>query len=143
MPLSYSAPAVSITLKIIESYGIDPAPLLSKLQIDARLIEDPNARFNYTKIDQLWLEAVMLAGDPGFGLRAARYWHPSQMGALGYAWLASSSLHTALDRFARYMAILTEGALLSIDVMKSELSVHLAYKKISKRENDNRFAQGS
>jgi len=134
MPLTYSAPAVSITLKIIESYGIDPEPLLRKLHIDPALIEDPNARFKYTKIDLLWLEAVTLAADPCFGLRAAKYWHPSQMGALGYAWLASSSMHTALNRFSRYMSILTEGATLDISEVEDELSVHLSYKAISKQQ---------
>ena len=134
MPLSYSAPAVSITLKIIESYGIDPKPLLIKLDIDPDRILDANARFNYKKIDQLWFDAVTISGDSSFGLRAAKFWHPSQMGALGYAWLASSSLHTALDRFARYMAILTEGAILSIDETETELSVHLQYKKISRQQ---------
>ena len=134
MPLTYSAPAVSITLKIIESYDIDPGPLLRKLDIDPKLIEDPNARFSYTKIDQLWFDAVTIAGDPCFGLRAAKYWHPSQMGALGYAWLASSSMHTALNRFSRYVSILTEGATLDISETEDELSVHLNYKAISKQQ---------
>lgn len=134
MPLSYSAPAVDITLKIIESYAIDPAPLLKKLEIDPRRVNDANARFSYKKIDQLWFEAVTIAADPCFGLRAAKFWHPSQMGALGYAWLASSSLHTALDRFARYMSILTEGAVLTIDNLENELSVHLQYKTISRQQ---------
>ena len=134
MPLTYSAPAVSITIKIIESYGIDPEPLLRKLQIDPKLIEDPNARFNYIKIDQLWLDATTLADDPCFGLRAAKYWHPSQMGALGYAWLVSSSMHTALNRFSRYMSILTEGATLDIFEIGDQLSVHLNYKEISKQQ---------
>ncbi len=134
MPLSYSAPAVAITLKIIESYGIDPTPLLAKLKINPQNITDANARFSYQKIDQLWFEASTIAADPCFGLRAAKFWHPSQMGALGYAWLASDSLHTALDRFARYMSILTEGALLDIDITETTLSVHLQYKQVSRQQ---------
>ncbi len=134
MPLTYSAPAVSITIKIIESFNIDPAPLLSKLGIDPKLIEDPNARFSYESIDKLWFEAVNIVQDPCFGLRAARFWHPSQMGALGYAWLTSSSMHTALKRLSRYMSILTEGATLEIDELDDILSVHLKYKSISKQQ---------
>ena len=139
MPLTYAAPAVSITLKIIESYDIDPLPLLKNLNIDAKLIEDPNARFDYIKIDQLWHDAVELADDPNFGLRAARFWHPSTLGALGYAWLTSTSLHTAMDRLARYMAILTEGAKLKIEVIhaeetEEELSAHLYYDAISRQQ---------
>jgi len=134
MSLTYSAPAVNLTLKIIESYDIELAPLLKKLDIDAKRIEDPNARFRYAKIDQLWLEAVSISNDPCFGLRAAIYWHPSQIGALGYAWLASASLRTALNRFSRYMPMLTEGATLDIDEVNGELSVHLKYKTISMQQ---------
>ena len=139
MSLTYSAPAVSMTLKIIESYNIDPDPLLKNLDIDRKLIEDPNARFDYTKIDQLWFDAVTIVGDPNFGLKAAKYWHPSTMGALGYAWLTSTNLHTALIRFERYMTILTEGAKLDITVIYNdgsddELSVHLNYNETSKQQ---------
>ena len=134
MPLSYSAPAVSLTLKIIESYDIDPVPLLKKLGIDPKLIEDPNARFEYAKIDQLWFDAAAIANDPAFGLRAARYWHPSQMGALGYAWLTSSSLYTALRRLVNHMSILTEGATLTLDESEDEYSMHLNYRGISKQQ---------
>ncbi len=139
MALTYSAPAVSITLKIIESYDINPYPLLEKLGIDYKLIEDPNARFSYTKIDQLWYDAAAIANDPNFGLRAEKYWHPSTLGALGYAWLTSTSLRTALNRFARYMSILTEGAKLNIDIINigeanEILSVHLNYDAISKQQ---------
>ncbi len=134
MPLTYSAPAVSITLKIIESYGIDTHELLTNLNIDPRCIEDPNARFPYTKIDQLWFDAVNIANDPAFGLRAARYWHPSQLGALGYAWLASTSLRSALGRLSRFMSILTEGAILEVEERGDELSACLRYKEISRQQ---------
>ncbi len=139
MTLSYSAAAVSITLKIIESYDIDPVPLLENLGLNPKLLEDPNARFDYIKIDQLWFDAVALADDPNFGLRAAKYWHPSSLGALGYAWLTSTSLRTALNRFARYMSILTEGACLDVDTIDigsadEALSVHLYYNAISKQQ---------
>ena len=139
MSLTYAAPAVIMTLKIIESYDIDPKPLLQNHNIDRKLIEDPNARFDYVKIDQLWYDATVIADDPNFGLRAAKYWHPSTLGALGYAWLTSTSLRTALDRLARYMSILTEGASLEVDVIHigeadEELSVHLNFEAISKQQ---------
>ncbi len=134
MALTYSAPAVSLTLNIIESYDIDPAPLLENLGINPKLIADPNARFDYSKIDQLWFDAAAIANDPAFGLRAAKYWHPSQMGALGYAWLTSSSLHTALQRLVQYIGILTEGAILKLDETADEYSLQLSYKAVSQQQ---------
>ena len=77
MSLTYSAPAVALTLKIIESSGVNPDPLMRKLRIDPQKIDDPNARFPYKRIDTLWAEAAALIDDSCFGLKAATYWHPS------------------------------------------------------------------
>ncbi|MEA3303259.1 MAG: AraC family transcriptional regulator [Pseudomonadota bacterium] len=128
MPLTYSAPAVDLTLKIIASCGIDPHPLMRKFCIDPQKIADPNARFRYKQIDALWSEAEALIDDPCFGLKSAIYWHPSHMGALGYAWLSSSSLRAGLQRFAKYMRILTEGATLGLEETNDTLSAVLHYK---------------
>ena len=128
MTLTYSAPAVDLTLKIIASCGVNPDPLLRKLCIDPQKIADPNARFPYKRIDALWSEASALIDDPCFGLKAAIYWHPSHLGALGYAWLSSSSLRTGLQRFAKYMRVVTEGATVRLEETHDTLSAVLHYK---------------
>jgi hypothetical protein len=43
-------------------------------------------------------------------------WHPSYFGALGYAWLASTTLRKALQRLDRYIHIISE----KMDVKLSE-----------------------
>jgi len=134
MSLTYSAPAVALTLKIIESSGVDPDPLMRKLRIDPQKIDDPNARFPYKRIDTLWAEAAALIDDPCFGLKAAIYWHPSNLSALGYAWLSSSSLRTALQRFSKYMRMLTEGAAFELEENSDGLSVVLHYNSISRQQ---------
>jgi len=58
---------------------------------------------------------------------------------LGYAWLTSTSLRTALNRLARFMSMLTEGACLKVEVIHAtdvgdELSVQLNYDVISKQQ---------
>ncbi len=134
MSLTYSAPAVALTLKIIESSGVNPDPLMRKLCIDPQKIDDPNARFPYKRIDTLWAEAAALIDDPCFGLKAAIYWHPSNLSALGYAWLSSSSLRTALQRLSKYMRMLTEGAIIELEEASDGLSVVLRYKSISRQQ---------
>jgi AraC-like DNA-binding protein len=49
-----------------------------------------------------------LIKDPCLGLRAAEFWHPSHFNALGYAWLASSTLRDALSRLDRYIHVLSQ-----------------------------------
>ncbi|MEC5386637.1 AraC family transcriptional regulator [Uliginosibacterium sp. H3] len=45
---------------------------------------------------------------PSFSLEIAPYWHPSDFGVLGYAWLASPCLHTALERLVRFKRVVGE-----------------------------------
>ena len=108
MTTTIFAPAMDLTWKIIESYGHDPAPLFESQHIDVRKISDPNARMSKTALNAVWANAAKLIDDPSFGLRSAEFLHPSHMGALGYAWLASTSLRTALNRLSRYVHFIAD-----------------------------------
>jgi AraC-like DNA-binding protein len=71
---------------------------------------DPDARIAATAWDAVTREASERIADPAFGLLAGRCWHPSNLGALGYAWLSSSTLRTALGRLVRYWRLLGEAS---------------------------------
>lgn len=93
---------------ILDFYGCDADDLFRSEGLDPERMRDPNARFPDARIDTLWGKAGSMTGDPCFGLRAARCWHPSMLGALGYAWLASSTLRTAFERLNRYARLLAD-----------------------------------
>lgn len=100
----------SITLplrKALEDIGIDADVLFKQVDLDPEHLYDPNARFPYTHVRQLWEQAIRLSADPCLGLRMAKFWHPSDFHALGYAWLASPTLKEALLRAVRYFHIVS------------------------------------
>lgn len=99
--------STDILWKVLEARGHDPAQVFRAAKIDPALAADPNARVPAMQVEQLTLRASELLGDPCIGLHAVQHWHPSHLGALGYAWLASSSLRTALQRLERYLKIVT------------------------------------
>ena len=103
MTTTIFAPALDLTCKVLKSYGIDPEPLLREQNIDPASIVDTNVRVSKKAMNSAWEKAAVLIAEPGFGLRAANHLHPSHLGALGYAWLASTSLRTALTRVSRYV----------------------------------------
>ena len=129
MALTNHAGVLSSFWKIIESYGKDPVPVFRKLYLDIKLAEDPNARISYTKVEELWKETIKLVDDPNVGLRAAALWHPSFAGALGYAWLASSSLRAAFERLVRYLRVVTEGVECRIEEKNGEFSIIHCFNK--------------
>ncbi len=123
MNLTTLARPVDLLWKILESHGIDPEPIFRKMHVDPVVMQDPNARYRISVIDRLYEKASKLIGDPCFGLKAADHWHPSHLHALGYAWLASSSLRTALERLSRYIRIIDDLAEVQINEDSDELSV--------------------
>jgi AraC-like DNA-binding protein len=117
--------------KVIESYDIDPAPLFAAENIEISLPIGPDTRTSYAKIDRIRSLAAQLSGDPDIGLRAAQHVHPSQLGALGYAWLASSSLRTAFLRLHRYIRFLNDQGHFNITEEGEDLVVSFSVSQSS------------
>jgi AraC-like DNA-binding protein len=123
MHYSHLASATNILWKLVEARGHDPESLFRKSGIDPVLLRTPGMRIRYTSVHQVWKMASHLVADPCFGLDAPRYWHPSYLHALGYAWLSSHSLRDALQRCVRYLRIVSEAAILKVEDRDSGLAV--------------------
>jgi hypothetical protein len=103
------ATAIHPLWSLLEEYGQDPDPLFRKAGIDPALLNNPNARLPVPACNVAWLRASSRIADPCFGVKAGEHWHPSMFGALGFAWLASTSLRTALGRLERYAVEVKDG----------------------------------
>jgi len=95
-----------IIARLLEMHGLDAAALLREQGIDARAIADPGLRIQTAQWDAVVRRAAPQIDDPAFGLRAARCWHPSNLGALGHAWLTAPSLRAGLELLVRYWRII-------------------------------------
>lgn len=113
--MSVFAPALGALWKQLEGYGIDPLPLFREAGIDPDVMFDSGARIPAERYQRLDLKAAELSGDPFFGLKGAEYFRPAHLGALGFAWLASSSLRTAFQRLSRYARMINEKLTIELD----------------------------
>lgn len=118
------APAVSSFWRQIEDYGIDAEPLFKKHGIPSSVLYDPNARISDLKIDRISTEVEALTNDPFFGLKEEKYFLPSHVGPLGFAWLASTSLRSAMERLQRYIKVIHEK--IEIDISEQQDSLVIA-----------------
>ena len=109
------APALGSIWKQLEAYGIDPEPLFRKQGIDPEILFDPGARISSKQFHQVEAEAIELSGDPNFGLTNAEYARPAHLGALGFAWLASSSLRIAFERMSRYARVIQDKLIVRLE----------------------------
>lgn len=108
MPTGFFAPAAGLLWNVANHYGLDSQALFKEVGILAKDICDTEQRFPIELIHSLWEEVIIASNDPAIAIRAAEYLHPSHLGALGYAWLNSRSLKTALERLSRYIILIAE-----------------------------------
>jgi len=104
-----------ILWRLIERHDLAPEPIFRGAGIDPAIINDPHAHIARPKSDALMRALAERIADPAFGLQAATCWHPSNLGTLGYAWLASSTLRTALTRLFRYWRIVIGDVTVSLE----------------------------
>lgn len=133
MTTTIFAPAMDMTWKVIESYGHDPAPLFEAQHIDVKKISDPNARASKSALNAVWANAAKIIDDPSFGLKSAEFLHPSHMGALGYAWLASTSLRTALNRLCRYVHFIADNIEVGLEEGNGRVEVTVRESDVTHR----------
>jgi AraC-like DNA-binding protein len=106
--MSIFAPATGAYWQLLESYGLDAAGIFKRAGINPESMFDAGARIPAAAIEKAQNEGAQLSGDPNFGLREAQYFRPAHLGALGFAWLASSSLRMAFARMSRFATMIND-----------------------------------
>ena len=96
------APLVGMLWRTLEAYGIDPRRVIDENTYQPGGSGRLNERIAFSTYEKMELSAARLINDPAAGLRSAEQLHPSHLGALGHAWMASSSLRTAIERARRF-----------------------------------------
>ena len=95
-----------IWTKLFQGNGIDAMHLWREVGVPAELMQDgPLARAPLKYLDAAIVRVAARIPEEGWGLKMAHCWHPGNLGVLGHAWLASSTLRTGLTRLARYWRI--------------------------------------
>jgi AraC-like DNA-binding protein len=108
LEMTVYAPLVGILWRIVEANGHDPRSLINSELYDPESSSLYNDRVTWDDLVRIEQKAMNLIDDPTLGLQMADHIHPSHLGALGHAWLASSSLRTALWRAYRFNRMLNE-----------------------------------
>ena len=121
--MSVFAPSVSSLWRQIEDHGIDAEALFKKHGVDRSTLFDTSARVSNLVIDCVAVEAAEQSGDIFFGVKEANYFLPSHIGPLGFAWLASTTMQSALERLQRYIKVIHEKLQVTIDYTQDGLVV--------------------
>jgi AraC-like DNA-binding protein len=110
-------------------HGLDAVDIAHHAGVDLAAIPAPGERIEVDKMDAILRGAIPMVSDPAFGLQAARCWHPSELGVLGYAWLSSSTLRTGLERAVRYSRLVGERGVTEVEDTRQGLKVRFWAKR--------------
>jgi AraC-like DNA-binding protein len=98
---------VAAIIRALEARGVATSAILEAVGMARVPSNDPLTRVPLSSLQKLLAAAVALTGDPYFGLYAAKFMHPANWHAFGYALLASSSLRDFCERLARHFRVLS------------------------------------
>ncbi|MCF6210126.1 MAG: AraC family transcriptional regulator [Gammaproteobacteria bacterium] len=94
--------------KTLDSRGLDANDFFTQSGLDPALLREPNARYPGHAIKRLWHRVKETLQNPCIGLEVASHFHPTTLHALGFAWMASTTLEEAFARLVRYSRIITD-----------------------------------
>ena len=126
--------SAKLVLKTLESLKIEPVTFLEDTlgkKVNLDLVEDPYARVKYQELEKVWAKIYGITEDECLGIEVAKLWHPSHLGALGYAWLASSSLNDGFSRIERYIHMISKRIRINITQTDQEYAVVFQRRNIA------------
>ncbi len=106
-PTTLASATALLSTSLRAEYGIDPAAIFSEAGLPVAPSQSPQARYPLAKMRVLWALAREASGDEAIGLKTGLYARPQHFYALGYSWMASSTLLGALQRLTRYVHVVS------------------------------------
>lgn len=120
------APMLGTLWRTLESYGVDPREAIPEKHFRPGRNFRYSDRIRFQDYDEIQARVAALVQDPALGVRTGQHMHPSHFGALGFAWLASSTLRTALKRSQRFTRMFNEQIRVRIDEQAD--SIRISYR---------------
>ena len=116
---------ILVQLDKLSHMGLSRDVLLREAKIDERQLRDPDGRIPLDAVERVWHVAASHVTDPAFGLRIGAETSVREWGLVGYAAAHSSTLGSALNRFAHYSRVVSDALVVRIDTEREAAWVRL------------------
>jgi len=129
----------------LNNRGCDARAIFKQAGLEPDRLGDANARYSVAAMQKLWALAIEASGDAYFAYKVGRQWQPTTFHALGYTWLACTTLAEALQRIARYSRVVNSGVEISFQHSASggELIIDVQYHKFNIHQGAHDAAIGA
>jgi AraC-like DNA-binding protein len=102
--------------RLLKHNGLDADALFIECGLDPLKLDNSRARYPLDRIRALWRLADERIQNPCWALASGEVWRPTDLHALGYAFLASRTLESALLRLERYVRLVIQDSTLHIAI---------------------------
>jgi len=126
----------------LAAQGLDVASLFAEAGLSLASLDDPEHRWPTDQVSSLWCIAVERSGNPGVALANPHLARPAHYGVVGYAMMSSPDLMTGLGRLIRYLRIVSDAALISLEPHKEGHWVRLDLVRGERAVPRQRFEYG-
>jgi AraC-like DNA-binding protein len=114
MSATILASAARSLWRVAESHDLDSNFIFREAGLDPSLIDAPRSRYPFERVCKAAIKAAHLAKSPHLGIQATEHYSPTDLHALGIAFLSSKTLLGALKRLIRYESIMNSKIKLSL-----------------------------
>jgi len=131
--------STQILLPVIEQLrerGFRARPLLEKLSIDPKLLDDVNETVSLNQYIALFEAAAEITSQPHFGLEAGKKITADSLGVLGFLFDSAPTLEDALIGLSKFLGALQEGT--HMILKKEEDVVRYEYQILDSQINPRR-----
>jgi AraC-like DNA-binding protein len=111
--------------RALEYKGVDSRRVFRAAGLSETLSNDPLQRIPISAFTRLYQTCREVTHDPYFGLTVGRFMHVSNIHAVGYALMASSTLMDFCERLERYFRLLSSRAQMELVKERWETSLRL------------------
>jgi AraC-like DNA-binding protein len=100
--------AIRKLLDALESEGVDPAPMLADVGLEAALVADQDGRVPLERLHALWEAAVRAMPRMEAAVVGAERYAPGDYGLVGFVAMNSTTLGEAIRHAVRYLGLWTD-----------------------------------
>jgi AraC-like DNA-binding protein len=122
--------AIRICILTAAQSGLSPVEAAKQLEIDAEILQDPNARVHHTVVLRAWDELPKVVGDSTFGLRAAELVASSPFDIVDYVAAQAPDMRRAIDCLVRYQRLLHEDAEVQVFTEDGEIRIQQRLRSV-------------
>ena len=124
----------------VRGYGVDPVVLMEQAELDPKLLNIPDARYEISGIRKLWALAIAETQDPLIGLKVGQEIQAPTLHGLGLAMMSSGSLSELLSLIVRYCKAISTTMQMSLEHDEGGTTLVLRTKEGSEPMHSARIA---